>query len=677
MMGENDWFDIWLSAKVLTIRSQYQAAMAQLVNNASRNPYVPEIFALLAETLLATGNVEKANSCIQRARSLKPQNENFAQLQDRILLKMPKNNECRLEQLTSFLKGRPTSRWALKEASIIELTVGKLDEAIEKFQKLIRFSNNNEETSALWSFLGEAYKRKGRLQSAVSAFKAMLEYDSHSYTAHLQLAQLYVSMTHFEEANRELELLNQNPNFPDNLKVSRDILQAQVGLNLASEEENVEKKIARLSQVLLLLRSLQQRSNNALLRRLLAEGFEMLLSFNRETLDAFIKHTEITYGWKIEPSDVSDEQIRSLAFLLRAHPNSGDCWNELALALIHRYLKATAQPELLDKAINCLKNAISLPSSAIKRASFWCNMGLAYLFQKKLQQAQHCWIRAVQLNRHNDTAWGLLAILYLRIGRTNEAFLAIQTAQKLNPNLMEAWAANALYREIEKPYESMDLYRHSLVLKPSEVALKKYSFYLAKCFKEKIKIDEGTMIDLKNVMRLAGIFYVFLLSIAIFAEHFGYLEEASNFVDEISSKDKFANHINRIYIKATKDLKISSTNAYTSILQRLYHFSLQDLRDSIGKYSPARELLSALQENDPSHIREFYKPNLYPLLVSFSILYKKEISQKLMEEIEEIRPLHKLFDVYPPTFKKPEELITKENEDKIVLRDEHFSEVLF
>ena len=48
-----------------------------------------------------------------------------------------------------------------------------------------------------------------------------------------------------------------------------------------------------------------------------------------------------------------------------------------------------------------------------------------------------------------------------------------------------------------------------------------------------------------------------------------------------------------------------------------------------------------------------------------------------MEEIEEIRPLHKLFDVYPPTFKKPEELITKENEDKIVLRDEHFSEVLF
>lgn len=82
--------------------------------------------------------------------------------------------------------------------------MGKLDEAIEKFQKLIRFSNNNEETSALWSFLGEAYKRKGRLQSAVSAFKAMLEYDSHSYTAHLQVGFLIFNV----EMNYKFSWLN-------------------------------------------------------------------------------------------------------------------------------------------------------------------------------------------------------------------------------------------------------------------------------------------------------------------------------------------------------------------------------------------------------------------------------------------------------------------------------------
>lgn len=85
MMGEDDWFDIWLSAKVLTIRGQTQASTAQLVVLAQKHPYRAETFALLAENLYASRNIEKARSCIDRARSLKPYYEGFFQIQDRIL----------------------------------------------------------------------------------------------------------------------------------------------------------------------------------------------------------------------------------------------------------------------------------------------------------------------------------------------------------------------------------------------------------------------------------------------------------------------------------------------------------------------------------------------------------------------------------------------------------------
>lgn len=96
-----------------------------------------------------------------------------------------------MTKLESFLEHRPHSRWALRTAALLEIIRGKLDQAIEKLQKLTRVSTSTEstkETNALWFFLGEAYKQKGNLQSAVRAFKTTLDSQPNNLTARLQVA---------------------------------------------------------------------------------------------------------------------------------------------------------------------------------------------------------------------------------------------------------------------------------------------------------------------------------------------------------------------------------------------------------------------------------------------------------------------------------------------------------
>lgn len=130
--------------------------------------------------------------------------------------------------------------------------------------------------------------------------------------------------------------------------------------------------------------------------------------------------------------------------------------------------------------------------------------------------------------------------------------------------------------------------------------MKKYAYYWCKCLKEKRKLDDGSMIDFRNVLSLACIltFHVvkkflatsnmvddLLLPMAVLAEHFGYLSEAYDFAKRISTR---SNHIDRI---AMQDLAFkfdlstfrkshmsdSKVSGALDQLKHLYGFSLKEL----------------------------------------------------------------------------------------------------
>lgn len=127
-------------------------------------------------------------------------------------------------------------------------------------------------------------------------------------------------------------------------------------------------------------------------------------------------------------NDVLLLQIRCLHSIVSAQTPSADAWNDLAVAFMDHYRLVEAN-DSLDKydrvtpssqskcfrATQCLRNAITLRSSPLKKAGYWCNLGIVCIMKREIDKAQHCFIRATQLDRHCDKGWCLLALLYLKM----------------------------------------------------------------------------------------------------------------------------------------------------------------------------------------------------------------------------------------------------------------------
>ncbi len=152
--------------------------------------------------------------------------------------------------------------------------------------------------------------------------------------------------------------------------------------------------------------------------------------------------------------------------------------------------------------MECLRRAILLTHSKQKRSQLYCQLGKTYVVAGEPSRAQHCFIRALQLNKHSANAWCLLALLYLHLAKNEEALTAAHHAQKLDSFLMEAWCAQALHAELTHHQEAMDLFRHCIVLKPTPVAVKKYAHHLAQRIIGRRPVDSGSMIDFERVKDL-------------------------------------------------------------------------------------------------------------------------------------------------------------------------------
>lgn len=81
-----------------------------------------------------------------------------------------------------------------------------------------------------------------------------------------------------------------------------------------------------------------------------------------------------------------------------------------------------------------------------------------------LALAQHCFIKALELDRKLAVAWTNLGILYLDQGQTKMANVAFKQAQQSEPTYANAWTGQAQIAEILESNETIDLLRHSISL---------------------------------------------------------------------------------------------------------------------------------------------------------------------------------------------------------------------
>lgn len=94
--------------------------------------------------------------------------------------------------------------------------------------------------------------------------------------------------------------------------------------------------------------------------------------------------------------------------------------------------------------------------------------------------AQHCFIKALELDRKLAVAWTNLGVLYLDQGQTIMANVAFKQAQQSEPTYANAWTGQAQIAEIMGSDEKIDLLRHSISLGYHNESAIQYAYSVCK-----------------------------------------------------------------------------------------------------------------------------------------------------------------------------------------------------
>lgn len=95
-----------------------------------------------------------------------------------------------------------------------------------------------------------------------------------------------------------------------------------------------------------------------------------------------------------------------------------------------------------------------------------------------LALAQHCFIKALEIDRKLAVAWTNLGILYLSQGQTKMANVAFKQAQQSEPTFANAWTGQAQVAEILASNETIDLLRHSITLSYHDETAIQYAYWV-------------------------------------------------------------------------------------------------------------------------------------------------------------------------------------------------------
>jgi superkiller protein 3 len=139
-------------------------------------------------------------------------------------------------------------------------------------------------------------------------------------------------------------------------------------------------------------------------------------------------------------------------------------WHELAITYYQRTLR---YPKATDVDREALRLAGEAAKYSIKMLpTRWQNWNLLGVISthrdaENLPLAQHCFIKAVTLDKTSAVAWTNLGVLYMLQSQVKLANKAFGRAQQSDTNFAEAWVGQALIAEqIGQNEESIDLFRH-------------------------------------------------------------------------------------------------------------------------------------------------------------------------------------------------------------------------
>lgn len=161
-------------------------------------------------------------------------------------------------------------------------------------------------------------------------------------------------------------------------------------------------------------------------------------------------------------------------------------WYELALNYYQRavrYGTAETKKRFLNLSAEAGKHIIKESPSKWK---YWNLLGVVCATKEvnDLALAQHCFIKALELDKKLAIVWTNLGVFYLSQGFEKMANMAFTQAQQSEPSYANAWAGQAQIAEKFDRFEAIDLLAHSTSLGYNDESAIRYANEICKLLQD-------------------------------------------------------------------------------------------------------------------------------------------------------------------------------------------------
>lgn len=332
--------------------------------------------------------------------------------------------------------------------------------AIQAFQVALRAEKNDH---VLWLRLGEAYGKAGRYAAAIKALEHSHELEPTDWLAPYFIAQAQQGVGLYREAINSLTALAEKR--PTELGILSSLASAYLELGVSELEDGFMSRAegSFLSAITEALKFLSTQSGLRSIGWKIVTDATYHLSevssfHNEEAVLASLKQVQASLPPEsarlkdiltppalespVIGTDALKLSILSADYRLSLSPSNNDtsAWHDIGMGLHAWSIRGNPSDALCSFITKCLTEAVQREPSS---AAYWSALGVAY-FKTNPRSAQHCFIKALEIDNKNAAPWCDLGLLYLYHDDMQLAREAFQRGQVLDPDCALAWVGQAL-----------------------------------------------------------------------------------------------------------------------------------------------------------------------------------------------------------------------------------------
>lgn len=441
----------------------YDESLLNILKATKLDSNNSECFYWLGKIYITINDEVRSKKCFEKCLNLNPQNEKAISILSAVYRKNNnwEQNLTLLENSVKSVDGHH-QKSAFFQLGLHHLGQQSYDNAITAFRNSLKYDTSNVKC---WESLADSYLGRGSYTSALKVFEKSVELHPENSYAKLQIAKVKFILQHFQESIKEYEELLKV--LPEYLPALKGIAESHFGRAFyLTDNHRIGRARDHCQEALTFLqRAIQQEPTFVCLWRMLANVLDFVGS-----LPQIYSHLMVPGALVCENSSrkLIGEELLDLAGkcysrCLKLNRDDDLVWFELVANYYKRatkFSKNDAKAEFLKLAFEGAKHLVKLAPTR------WQNWNLLGIISaaKEIDDpalAQHCFIKAINLDKKTYTSWSNLGFFYLAQGDIKLANKAFGRAQQSDTNFLNAWVGQGIIAElIGDRDEAMDLFRH-------------------------------------------------------------------------------------------------------------------------------------------------------------------------------------------------------------------------